>query len=95
MLKRGAAENVREDFGPNQPMEGHHCAFARIQIVDVANSSVAMTPAKVEVSMKKKEAGSWAKLEIPREQTSGKKNPTTSNVTVLSDQVESVDLGDL
>uniref|UniRef100_A0A0A9W051 Cysteine and histidine-rich domain-containing protein n=1 Tax=Lygus hesperus TaxID=30085 RepID=A0A0A9W051_LYGHE len=63
-------------------------------IVDVANSSVTMTPAKVEVSMKKKEGGSWAKLEIPREQTPGKVS-TTPHVSILSDQVESVDLGDL
>ncbi|BES87929.1 Hypothetical proteinORD [Nesidiocoris tenuis] len=68
-------------------------------IVDVEKSSVSMTPAKVEVSLKKMEIGSWAKLDFPREQVTPCEKSTPNviapNVTNLSEQVESVDLSDL
>lgn len=65
-----------------------------LQIVDVARSSVTATPTKVEVSMKKMEPGSWAKLEIPRDAPKPA-TPATNSVSNLSEQVESVDLSDL
>lgn len=61
-------------------------------IVDVEESVVNMLPTKVEIKLKKKEPGSWTKLEIPRA------NSTESDVSQEdsnTEKVNAVDLSDL
>ncbi|KAK9506189.1 hypothetical protein O3M35_008170 [Rhynocoris fuscipes] len=64
-------------------------------IVAVEDSMVTMTPTKVEIKLKKKEAGSWSKLDFPRQQSVQDTKDTKENNSCLSNitsQVESVDL---
>lgn len=64
-------------------------------IVSIEESSVLMTPTKVEIKLKKKEAGSWSKLEFPRQEGSvGNEGDKQQSQTVssITSQVESVDL---
>jgi len=66
-------------------------------IVDVENSCASMFPTKVEVKLRKKEVGSWSKLNFPRELAPVKSNQEEDREVEdsLSPQVESVDLSDI
>ena len=65
-------------------------------MVDVDASSVSMLPTKVEIKLRKKEPGTWSKLDIPRENESKndddvEKNNEEDNLC----KIETVDLNDL
>lgn len=53
-----------------------------------------MLPSKVEIKLKKAEAGSWSKLDIPRK-VIPRSSEHTENITNLNTQIEAVDLNDL
>lgn len=66
-----------------------------LQIISIEESSVLMTPTKVEIKLKKKEAGSWSKLEFPRPEVSVGNNgdkQQPQSVSSITSKVESVDL---
>ena len=62
------------------------------QIVDIEQSTVSMLPTKVEIKLRKKEPGSWAKLEIPRQNSSKLEESESNDITA---HVDAVDLSDL
>lgn len=53
-----------------------------------------MIPTKTEISLKKKEPGSWSTLEIQRKNVSDKKVEQSSEENLTS-QIDAVDLSDL
>lgn len=64
-------------------------------MVDVGNSSVSMTPSKIEIKLRKQGPGTWTKLDIPRsELIDSKPNslPQDEEEDSLESRVESVDL---
>lgn len=60
--------------------------------MDVEESVVNMLPSKVEIKLKKKEPGTWTKLEVAREKSSELEKSEKDNIT---DKVDAVDLSDL
>ncbi|RZC42035.1 cysteine and histidine-rich domain-containing protein [Asbolus verrucosus] len=64
-------------------------------IVDVSASQVFMYATKVEIKLKKAEAGSWSKLEIPRTSPVETKPKPAVGVAELTPQIDAVDLDDL
>ncbi|KZC15182.1 PREDICTED: cysteine and histidine-rich domain-containing protein [Dufourea novaeangliae] len=72
----------------------YSCDLELKGVVDIAQSSVAMLPTKVEIKLKKAEPGSWAKLCFPREdKTETEEN--SRNDEIITAQVDAVDLNDL
>ncbi|XP_014276642.1 cysteine and histidine-rich domain-containing protein morgana [Halyomorpha halys] len=63
-------------------------------VVDVENSSVSMTPSKIEIKLRKQGPGTWTKLDIPRSDLIDQKpNPLSQEEEdSLENRVESVDL---
>ncbi|CAH1404216.1 unnamed protein product [Nezara viridula] len=72
---------------------GTHTWFKK-KVVDVGNSSVSMTPSKIEIKLRKQGPGTWTKLDIPRsELIDSKPNPLPEDEEEdLESRVESVDL---
>ncbi|XP_058809973.1 cysteine and histidine-rich domain-containing protein morgana [Phymastichus coffea] len=63
-------------------------------IVDVEASFINMLPTKVEINLRKKEPGSWSKLDIPHQtQDEVLEEPTTEDN--ISCQIDAVDLSDI
>ena len=59
-------------------------------------SSASMLPTKIEIKLKKKEPGSWSRLEILSKVISNKKSETAEHVEEnLTSQVDAVDLSDI
>lgn len=46
----------------------------RLQVIDVSKSAVNMMAAKIEIAMKKSEAMSWARLDLPAPTPATKEN---------------------
>ena len=65
------------------------------QIVDIEQSAVNMLPTKVEIKLRKKEPGSWAKLDFPRQQKSLPEESGEPDSNNISAQVDAVDLSDI
>ncbi|XP_022193679.2 cysteine and histidine-rich domain-containing protein 1 [Nilaparvata lugens] len=80
---------------------GAYCRDIELRgVVDVAKSSVAMTPAKVEIKLRKAEPGSWSQLEFPRSsepppKKSSEATSTSTSTSNLASRVDAVDLSDL
>jgi hypothetical protein len=69
-----------------------------LQVIDVQRSKVNMLGSKVEVHLRKAEAGSWQSLDVPRQ--SGLPPPQTNTVPnpenkSCENQDDTVDLSDL
>ncbi|NP_001123267.2 cysteine and histidine-rich domain (CHORD)-containing 1 [Nasonia vitripennis] len=62
-------------------------------IVDVDASSATMLPTKTEIKLRKKEPGSWSKLDIPRQITTEEPEETAEDN--ITSQVDAVDLSDI
>lgn len=50
-------------WAPSRPVVS--APLPRLQVIDVSKSVVNMMAAKIEVAMKKSEAMSWARLDLP------------------------------
>lgn len=66
-----------------------------IQIVNVEASSVNMFPTKAEIKLRKKEPGSWSKLEIPRESKDEHSPEPITQEDAVTSQIDAVDLSDI
>ncbi|RZF35035.1 hypothetical protein LSTR_LSTR009627 [Laodelphax striatellus] len=91
---------IRLKFSVFFPEEnGAYCRDMELRgVVDVAKSSVSMTPAKVEIKLRKAEPGSWSLLEFPQSKPPPKSSAATSaseTTSNLASQVDAVDLSDL
>ncbi|XP_014247525.1 cysteine and histidine-rich domain-containing protein [Cimex lectularius] len=61
-------------------------------IIDIENSKVTMSPAKVEIQLRKKEPGSWSRFEAIKYEDSNDTKFKDSDKKEETSQIESVDL---
>ena len=64
-------------------------------MVDISKSSVGMMATKVEIQLCKAEAGSWSKLEVPREVTKKEQSKKEDTPEPDCEPVDALDLDDL
>ena len=66
-----------------------------LQIISVEESKASFLGTKVEIKMRKAEAGSWSKLDIPQEILEKKEATPEPEVEDIDDELDDLDLDDL
>ena len=66
-----------------------------LQMISIEESKASFLGTKVEIKMRKAEAGSWSKLDIPQEIVEKKESTPEPQVEDIDDDLDDFDLDDL